>query len=233
MKESETSKMSSLRRQHTLTHIQRILLSQMWQYQVSLDTWVKRTITAWFTISGSLLLWSFTAPYGSLLSFFTLGTTFSLFFSIWKCSFSLPTFHRFYDTLPAILTWTARLCLLSAEAGVRNGCVRRGGGGGRILWPANHESTALIIPWLSCGCVYHRKSDEVSVDGDHDWRTSSFQGIMVKKWNSKSVCVRKRERRGVITERATQGTRGRLAQWSRVAVVIVISGHHATPRYSQ
>lgn len=41
------------------------------------------------------------------------------------------------------------------------------------------------------------------------------------------VCVG--ERRGVITERATQETRGRLAQWSRVAVVIVISGHHITP----
>lgn len=40
------------------------------------------------------------------------------------------------------------------------------------------------------------------------------------------------ERRGVITERATQGTRGRLAQKSRV-MMIVISGQHITPWYSQ
>ena len=34
----------------------------------------------------------------------------------------------------------------------------------------------------------------------------------------------------VIIGRATQETRGRLAQWSKVTVVIVFSGHRTTPQ---
>lgn len=67
----------------------------------------------------------------------------------------------------------------------------------------------------------------MSVDGDHirpkNFFFSEANGEKIKY--KVYVC----ERRGVIIERVTQGTRGRLAQWSRVAVVIVISGHHTTP----
>lgn len=161
-------------------------------------------------------------------------------FSIWKCSFSLPTFQTFYDTLPAILMWTVRLCLLSAEAeGVRNGCVRQGSGG-RILWPANHKTTALVSLWLSRrGCIYRRKwvwqgvfvCVCVWMRSPLGRTASTFQMLMLILTQLNIKCVG--ARRGVITERATQETRGRLAQWSGVAVVIVISGHHITPWYSQ
>lgn len=60
---------------------------------------------------------------------------------------------------------------------------------------------------------------------------STFQMLMLILMQLNIKCVG--ARRGVITERATQETRGRLAQWSGVAVVIVISGHRITPWYSQ
>lgn len=56
---------------------------------------------------------------------------------------------------------------------------------------------------------------------------STSQRLMVTPIPLNIKCVW--EWRGVITERVTQETRGRLAQWSRVCMVIVISGHHIMP----
>jgi len=46
--------------------------------------------------------------------------------------FQRPTTF-FYDTLPAILMWMVRACLLSMEPGGKKGKRVRQGGGGRVL----------------------------------------------------------------------------------------------------
>lgn len=146
------------------------------------------------------LVRSFTAPYGSLLSAFTLGkktasrspprmrNSLTLFVSIWKCTISLPAFQTFYDTLPAILMWTVRLCLLRAHAGGRDltSCQSRGDGSGCSSW--------LSWGFLGAGSV----TRGVPVDGDPVRRLNA-----VWVWESGGA---------VFSDRPTQETRGRLEQ---------------------
>ena len=179
------SSLWSLEPKPFLTKTARIPLSQMWLYQVSLDTRVNSTITAWFRINGSLMVWHFTAPYGvcclslnldtNQLSPFLLHRGISLFFPSesavfhFQCSTAFTTHFLLFWCQPWDCVYSAR------RLGVRNGCVRRGGRG--RTWPANHKT--LMTPWLSCG--HCRKWDKNCRNGYKD-------GYHIKYSKTASLC---------------------------------------------
>lgn len=148
----------------TSSHTHRILLSHMWYYQVSLHTWVRRRLPAWFTIRGSLLVRPFTAPSGSTRSFFKLGKTwvFLPFFPFESAVFHFQRSTTFYDTLPAVWMWTVRTCLLSAGAArKRRMCASGGWREGCSVLPITRQK--LWLSFDSAGDVFTSGSVRRSV----------------------------------------------------------------------
>lgn len=170
---------------------------------------MRRTIPAWFRINVSLQV--FTAPYGSVLSFFTLGrkASSSLFCpdhvdfslcSIWNCTLSHPKSCRFLRHT-SCHSQASRESVFTQQHGQRG---RRG----LIFWSVNHEKKTH---WLACDCrfVYRRKCHREYVRIKYLYGRAEASAVAANKWNEAWVW----ETRGDTGNKRKAGTieRGRYA----------------------